>query len=176
MENWYVVYVKTGCEEAVAACLRERLQATYEPFVPLKVLPHRVRGKTQSVHRVCFPGYVFLRTAAGGLTVLQEVAPELAVLKDAYRFLYYGEDRGDMALREQEQVFLRQLLNEDFVLDASVGVQEGDRVRIISGVLLGRESVIKSVNRHRRTAVIEVEIMGALREITLMLEIVEKAL
>ena len=40
---------------------------------------------------------------------------------------------------------------------------------------MGMNGSIKKVNRHKREAVVEMSMMGSTREITLMLEIVEKS-
>jgi transcriptional antiterminator NusG len=50
----------------------------------------------------------------------------------------------------------------------------GDTIRITSGALMGFESRIKKINRHKREAVVELQIMGAKREVSLMLEILVK--
>lgn len=42
----------------------------------------------------------------------------------------------------------------------SMGVMEGDHVVVVSGPLMGREAYIKSVNRHRSIAYVELEICG----------------
>ena len=42
----------------------------------------------------------------------------------------------------------------------SMGVMEGDHVVVVSGPLMGREACIKSVNRHRSIAYVELEICG----------------
>jgi transcriptional antiterminator NusG len=55
-----------------------------------------------------------------------------------------------------------------------VGFCEGDKVRVTSGALVGLESLIKKVNRHKREAIVEMEMMGDVRRVKLMLEVVEK--
>jgi transcription antitermination factor NusG len=52
--------------------------------------------------------------------------------------------------------------------------RKGITIRITSGALTGFESRIKKINRHRREAVVEMQIMDAVREVSLMLEVVEK--
>jgi len=46
--------------------------------------------------------------------------------------------------------------------------------RITSGPLVGMESRIKKINRHKREALVEMEVMGAVREVRVMLEVVGK--
>jgi transcriptional antiterminator NusG len=66
------------------------------------------------------------------------------------------------------------LFDEDFCIKGSGGFVVGDMVQVTSGALMGMESRIKKINRHNREAVVEMRIMGAVREVSLMLEIVEK--
>ena len=56
----------------------------------------------------------------------------------------------------------------------SYGMIEGDRVRIISGSLVGMEAVIRKVDRHKRVAYIEMRIFGEIKLVEVGLEIVAK--
>mgnify|MGYP002626661424 FL=1 len=67
---------------------------------------------------------------------------------------------------KEEQSFIRMLCSE-----ASSGFKEGDRIRIISGPLVGQEGIIKNVNRHKRTARIEMPFLGRTLEVWVALEI-----
>jgi transcription antitermination factor NusG len=77
-------------------------------------------------------------------------------------------------MRERERLFLSALMNADFCIDESSGIEEGDHVRIVGGALTGIESRIKRIDRRRHMAVIEVSTMGDVREMSLMLEILKK--
>jgi transcriptional antiterminator NusG len=59
-------------------------------------------------------------------------------------------------------------------MTASIGFIEGDQVRVVSGSLVGMESQIKKINKHNRTAIIEVQFLGEIRKIVLMLEVLDK--
>lgn len=77
-------------------------------------------------------------------------------------------------MRKAEQIFLQKLMGIDNCIDDSIGFIEGDKIIITSGVLEGMESIIKKVNRHKREALLEVNIMGDARQIKVALEIVKK--
>ena len=49
---------------------------------------------------------------------------------------------------------------EDRTVKMSFGVMEGDRVVVTAGPLLGREGWIRSVNRHKNLAFLEIEMFG----------------
>jgi transcriptional antiterminator NusG len=80
-----------------------------------------------------------------------------------------------VAVREKERLYWERLFDADFCIAGSVGVAEGDTIRITSGPLVGMESRIKKIDRHKREAVVEMEVMGAARDVRVMLEVVEKA-
>lgn len=56
----------------------------------------------------------------------------------------------------------------------SVGIIEGDKIVVTSGPLVGKGGCIKKINRHKHEAIVEMEVMGAVREVRVMLEVVEK--
>ena len=47
-------------------------------------------------------------------------------------------------------------------------------IRMVAGALVGLEGRIKKINRHKREAIVEMEMMGAVRKVAVMLEVVEK--
>lgn len=57
----------------------------------------------------------------------------------------------------------------------SMGVMEGDRVVVTEGPLVGREALIKRVNRHRSLAILELQICGRTVTIKVGLGIVGKS-
>lgn len=65
------------------------------------------------------------------------------------------------------------MCGEDYCLKNSVGIIEGNKVKVLSGALMGKETSIKKINRHKRQAVIEMMIFGETREIAVALEIIE---
>jgi transcriptional antiterminator NusG len=77
-------------------------------------------------------------------------------------------------MRERERSPWERLFDSEFCIRASVGFCEGDKVRVTSGALVGLESLIKKINRHKREAIVEMEMMGDVRRVKLMLEVVEK--
>jgi transcriptional antiterminator NusG len=175
VRNWLVLYVRTGSEKRVSDLLQKRLDTSrYTPFIPTKVWPRVKNGKAEGKTVACFPGYVFISAAGGADETARDVFPIAVLIKEAYFFLHYGENKRDAFMRPDERSQLEHFLNSAFCMEASVGFMEGDRVRIVSGALTGMESRIKRINRRKCTAVVEIPMMGAPREITLMLEIVEK--
>lgn len=170
-----MLYVRTASEERVLSALRQRLNAdVYTPFIPRKVWPHIKKRIVKKEIKICFPGYVFIRSYKDVNDSRQELQAVKYGIQEAYYFLYYGNDKHDISLRENERAYIERLLNAEYCMDASIGFVEGDHVKVISGALEGIESRIIKINRHKRTAVIETDMFGTTRQITLMLEVLDK--
>jgi transcriptional antiterminator NusG len=179
MKNWVILFVRTGSEKQILRKLKENLNANeYLPFLPTKEAPHRTRGVIYKVRKLLFPGYVFIQTEIEGSTIIEML--ELIITgttwsKDIYTILHYGDNKKDVVVRKAERLYWERLFDSKFCITESVGLIEGNVVRIISGVLIGMESNIKRINRHKREAIVEMEMMGGMREVRLMLDVVEKS-
>jgi transcriptional antiterminator NusG len=173
--NWFVLQCRTGSEGKVQRLLHKVLPGDeFQPFIPMKVWPFMLGGVIQKRQKPCFPGYLFVQSVMPPLEV-RGLIPLIYQFTDAFCFLNYGADRLDMALMPQERSNLEKLLGDEFCMEPSTGFLEGDRVRVITGALAGSESLIKKINKRKKTAIIEVPLFGALREVSLMLELMEKA-
>jgi transcriptional antiterminator NusG len=178
MKNWVILFVKTGAEEQVLHTLKHKLgPSEYLPFIPLKEAPRISRGIVTKVRKRLFPGYVFIQSPINADLIagkLQQIITDVVQHKDIYSLLHYGANKKDVVLREKERRYWERLFDDDFCITGSVGFFEGDKIVITSGALMGKEGSIKKINLHKRQALVELELMGAAREIRLMLEIIKK--
>lgn len=171
---WYVLFVRTGAEERVAKRLKNELGSDgYFPFVPKKTCVFRRQGKRSLFQKICFPGYVFVESDKPTREFLKYVWPVVYKVKDAYRFLYYG-DKADIAMRDEERIILSSILGADKRIDISKGFKEGDEVEIISGALAGNKSIIKKINRNRSEAVLEILMFETVVSVSVGLEVIDK--
>ena len=166
----------------MARIIRDKLNADeYQPFLPVKETSNRSKGVIRKERRLLFPGYVFIQTAIETGSIAEKLKDILTNTtgkwhEDIYSILHYGNDKNDVAIRQKERQYWERLFDADFCVIGSVGFIEGDTIRITSGPLVGMESRIKKINRHKREAVVEMEVMGGVREVRMMLEVVEKRL
>jgi transcriptional antiterminator NusG len=140
-------------------------------------MAYRRKGLVSELRKPLFPGYIFIQTGIEPDLVADKLETALKNIggnKHIYSILHYGDDKKDVVLREDERIHWERLFGEDFCITGSVGFIVGDTIRITSGALTGFESRIKRIDRRKREAVVEMKIMGAVREVSLMLEIVEK--
>ena len=178
INNWVVLFARTGSEEELEGMLRENLSVSeFLPFVPKREVSYKRKGITQIVRKPLFPGYIFLQTGMEANLIADNVKIALSNIrenKNIYSLLHYGHDKKDVVVRDEERSYWERLFDENFCIKGSIGIIVGDRTRVTSGALMGMEGSIKKVNRRKSEAVIEMSMMGSTREITVMLEIIEK--
>ena len=175
MDYCYVLFVRTGDEDKIYRILSGRLNTElFQPFVPKKAMILKRLGVPKKIYKKCFPGYVFIQSNSPPNEFMHKMFPIVYPLKEAYRFLHYGDNRQDIALREHERQSLLSLFGESFTIDCVVGVLVGDRVQIVSGAFADMEGTIKKILPRRREVIIEIPFMGDLRPVSLGLDIVER--
>ena len=72
--------------------------------------------------------------------------------------------------KHEEQLLLR-LINDHDIIDISTGYMEGDRVKVVSGPLVGMEGNIKRIKRRQGAAIIEMNIFNRVTEVSLGLDL-----
>ena len=174
---WYTLFVKTGYEHTIvnqicSAWLVDELK----PFVPMYDARFKKGGRIISEKRRCFPGYVFIESETRGVEFYISVKPFVYLSQDSLKILRYGNGNLDQSfeLNEKEQGILEKLINDERCIEMSQGLVEGNSVTIVGGPLIGLEGLIKKVHRHKMEAIIELEMMGARREFTVGLEIIDR--
>lgn len=171
--DWYILFVKTGCEEKIVTILNEKMElGSSRAFSPNKEAIFRRKGVDNVNQEILFPGYVFIETIKSYHELSKEIQYLISTLKEVYGFLHYA-DQKEAALREEEKKEILSMCGGDGCLRNSVGIIEGDKVRILSGPLTGKEASIRKINRHKRQAAIEMMVFGEIKEILVALEIIE---
>lgn len=169
--NTYVIQV-TGGRETHARDLVERLlgELVGECFIPRREVFRRVDGEWVTLSETLFPGYVFVRTDQ-----IQQVSQRLGSVPAFTRLLGKSDER-IIPLSDDEVAWLDALLKPvSKVLEASMGVLEGDRVIVTEGPLKGHEAQISKIDRHKRAAYLDMRMFGRHKTIKVGLEIVRKS-
>lgn len=174
MVYWYILFTKTGSELKVDKLLKKGLDSNnFYPFIPTLETLFKSSGLIKKEIKVMFPGYVFIESELSSLEFIQETRKIINFSNDIIRILKYG-DTGDINVRDHERSTLLNLCNDDFCIETSKGIIIGDKIYIKEGPLVGNECIIKKINRHKKTATIELVFMGDIRQFNISLEIVEK--
>lgn len=170
---WYVLFVQTGRERKIEQFLNKQLNTDEcKPFIPLEEVLFKKSGIMKKEIRILFPGYVFVESELPGAQFIKVINSIAKRLSDMVCVLKYSDT--EIAMKESERQMLLGLCNNDHCIESSYGIIEGDKIHIIDGSLKGMESIVKKVNRHKRQAWIEIEIMGDVRLVSVGLEIVDK--
>lgn len=153
---WYVVNVPTGKESKMCQVI-ERLApegTVRECFCPRYATQIKRAGEWLDVQKTLLPGYVVVASKQ-----VSTVKRCLRKVPEYARVLSMGESF--VPLTREERAWIDAFTHEgDRCIPMSMGVMEGDRVVVVSGPLKGREALIKSVNRHRSIAYVELQICG----------------
>lgn len=172
MNHWFVIYVKSGFEDEIAHKINEIEQVT--AFVPRKIKLYKRQGKIIKVNDIVFKSYVFIETEMDYETFYLEVISKIKVHSAFFKTLLHKDDKNLETLYPSEKDLLLSLMNKDRFIEPSIGFSEGDKVTIVSGPLMGKESIIQKINKHKRIAILEVELMGRSIEMKIPLEIIFK--
>jgi transcriptional antiterminator NusG len=174
--NWYVLFAKTGYEQkAVDEISRAWKIDDLNPFIPTYDMPFRRAGKVSLEKRLLFPGYIFIESEINEKEFYVAVRQFIVQSKYALKLLHYGGfSDSNFAMKDEDREIFLKLYNKNYCIEMSRGFIEGDKIIIIDGPLLGFESYIKKINRHKMEAIIAIKLMGDVREIKVGLETVKK--
>jgi transcriptional antiterminator NusG len=174
MKNWYALFVKTGYESLIERHMSGFFfPSELRPLVPtverIVKLPNLVKKETKTM----FPGYLFVDTDIDSVEFYRHALTARWYLQEIIRVVRYGT-AFHIAITSSERELLDGLLGQARCLEASKGIIAGDAIYITEGPLIGRESIIRHIDRHKRRATIELDILGAPRRVEVALEIVAK--
>lgn len=179
---WYVLFVRSNTEHKVEDSFqksfsKKNLSYEIETFCPesekyYKDKHSRILGNTYR-KRPLFPGYVFVETNMPEVEFRKVSYDIIQNSTDIIRLLRNG-DKGSIALRQDERERFEYLFKGKRCLEHSVGYIEGDKIVITGGPLIGMEGCIKKINRHHRSATVELEMFNQTQSIDVALEIIKK--
>ena len=169
----YVMQVATGRERQTLRMLDSVLGSACEAefFAPRYRYRKKIKGAWEFVEELLTPGYVYCMTS---MLDIDELAQQIKQVPAFTRVL--AMDGKIIPLSADEERWLRALTGAgtSHVVDPSYGFVEGDRVTITDGPLMGFETQIKKLDRHKRLAYVEVHLMGRTKLIKVGAEIVRK--
>jgi transcriptional antiterminator NusG len=166
---WYVIWVETGKEHKIREILNRQIPAdTYERIViPEKCIRKKIKGEWQEVQTRLFPGYLFV--------IAEDITAFAAALKEVPEFTKMLKADEEIApIYPHEEAVLKRLVDKKEIVGMSTGIIENDKVRILEGPLVGLEGIVKKINRHKRTAVLKMELFDRVMQVEVGLEITEK--
>lgn len=179
---WYVLFVKSNTEHKVVESFQKAYDRKNMPYELTAFCPEsekyykdksaRELGK-KYLRRPLFPGYVFVETNMPAEVFRKAMFDVIYNSSDIIKLLR-NEGSNDIAISHAERVSLEYMLQGKRCLEHSIGYIEGDKIIITMGPLKDISAIIKRINRHHRSAQIEVDFFGEKRTIDVALEIVSK--
>ena len=153
---WYVIQVINGREDV----MRERIErmvptsAMQELFYPQFQTEIKVHGEWVNTTKPLFPGYLICDTADP-----RTVQQYLLRMDDFARVL--SQDGQFVPLAKEEVQLIGGFTHRgDRVVPMSEALKDGDQVIVTAGPLLGHEGLIKTINRRKSTAYLELDLCG----------------
>lgn len=170
IKHWHVIQVVSGQEEKIIKIIN---QENYHAFIPKQVrIWKRNNNKIRKILPL-FRGYVFIETNEALHNFLTFLNIYVKPVKGFIRLLRYENLEVDTVL-PHERAWIESYCDKQFVIEPSIAYIEGDRIVITEGPLMGHESEIKKVNRHKRTVEVELLMFDQIQRITLDCEVVSK--
>ena len=113
------------------------------------------------------PGYIFfVSDHPQELQKLLKRIPEFAKT--------LGDDDGAIPLYQEEVEFLQRYTGDERILKMSEGYLVGSELVVTDGPLKDYQGKVMKIDRHKRTAVLELEFLGREMKVTVGLEVVRK--
>lgn len=165
---WYVIQVMHGEERRTMELIKALIDRPLiqDIFLPEMEVMKRYYGEWYKERALMFPGYIFIVTETiHRLSLALRQVPKLTKV--------LGTDAMPVALEESEVLLLQKILNPGHVAEISQGMLEGRCLIIKSGPMEGMETMVKRIDRHKRMAVMEVELFGRLVELKMGVEVVK---
>ena len=169
--HWHILHVRAHEEEEIAQVINQN--QSLEAFVPKLVRIIKRNGIRTHERKRIFPNYVFIKSSLNTQEFFNYIQNELRPLVEYFRVLKYKDIELE-TLSESEKLYLSQFLDQDYELKASEGFIVGKNVVITQGPLMGLESTIVYIDRHKRIADISLKMFGEDKIIRVGLEILHK--
>lgn len=172
MAMWYVIQA-LGNEDLEKVCDKCRTampeDLVSELFVPRYICLKHFQKAWHEKLLPLFPDYFFLDTKQSG-----EVEERLKLLSRIMKPVCVGNDF--VPIYPEEQKFLEEMMDEQRIIQKSTGNLIDGQFDIYEGPLQdeGKYGLIKKVDRHRRLANLEIQLLGAVKQVQVTLEIVKK--
>lgn len=167
----YAIQVGSGQEAKVEELIRRFVDESVigEIFVPRFEAMRRWKGEWHKRTERLTPGYLYVETSD-----VEKLSLQLRHVPAFTKLL--GNNEVFIPLNGDEMAWLNAFAGDERrVVEMSEGIMEGGKVIVLRGPLMGHEAEIKRIDRHRRTAELEIRMLGRVKTIRLGLEIVSKS-
>lgn len=169
MKKYRIIQVCKGNELQVVNQLGSLLPSAFETeiFVPRFVQSRRYEGAWHFEEKILFPGWVFLTEEALEVLLEKKNDIELFFLTGAVESIF-------LPVFEEEATFLDGMMDQNHIIGMSRGYIQGNDLIVEEGPLIGKNRLIRKIDRHKRYAYLDVRISGNEEKIKVGLEVWKK--
>lgn len=174
---YFVIQVKSTSENEMMNSIKRIVDEIYisDIFIPTRVRMKKAKGSWQKYQERWFPGYIFVETNKP-----KELARELRKVDGFTKLVGFG-NIGNITytpLSKKDENLINRLMNrenkESVISLSKIEIDEGKKIRVIDGPLLGFEGTVIKYNFHKRTALVDMDFNGNVVSVQLGIEIIEK--
>ncbi|NLZ68142.1 MAG: hypothetical protein GX903_03975 [Spirochaetales bacterium] len=171
--SYYCIKCKMNKEDSVSKEIREALleqDPHAQALFPKRTVNEKQKDKTwKSVTKALLPGYLLISTCVKPT----ELQPIVIAIKHANYVLRYNSKM--YSLEAGDKAYAEWIFNNEGILKPSqVLLEPGERIRVLSGPLLGMEGKIVRVKKRERRAYIELPFAETCNTISLSIDILTK--
>ena len=167
---WYVIWAVARKERELINIITDKVPTDLytRVWTPCKKELRRYAGVETIQDIILFPGYVFIDTDDP-----DAIHQYLYRYSSYIRFLKDGESYSPVS--DHERQVIEHFTGESGTAGISMGVITAGRLHILDGPLIGMESHITRIDRHRRKAYVQIDnLLGEDRLLSFGLEVIEK--
>lgn len=166
--DWYIVHVKSGkCQEIIDYLNDDQNIYAFLPKMEKWFSNSRVKEFQTSY---MYPDYIFIRTSLKHDEFQKKYEDFFYSINHVAQLLEY---ESIFSLTSMEQVLLEKMFDNQGVIKHSTGHIVDSRLIINDGPLIGLEKSIKRIDRHKRMAILDCNILGRIMKVPL--EVVSKS-
>ncbi len=170
---WYALQTVKGQEEnlkkQIKALESEKKRDDWKIFYCVK--KKKYLGQWHDKTELFLPGYLFLVTKERNLRISKiSEKTEISVFSAPYEL-----DLKIWPVKWEEEEFIERLTRENDEIGMSYGVIRNGVLEVLDGALVGMESRVRKIDRHKRKGYVSIEICGEEVITEIGLEIIEKA-
>ena len=165
---WHVVHTMSGREESAMEKCRVAVGETAKRFIlPKCQFNRRCHGESKLIENVAFPGYFFIDSDTP-----KELEKMLSRIPGVVTPVRIGG--GFNPIRKEEEDVLLRMMNENDLIEASVGNVVDGKLIVDEGPLKGLEGRVRKYERHDRWADVEMPLFEVCKSMKVGLQVVAK--
>jgi transcription termination/antitermination protein NusG len=168
--KWYVIYAKAGNEikvqnliDSLFKSLNNKLIRT---LIPKRAIFERTEKKRVKKIKYLFPGLVFVKTDN-----ISEIYNE--IVNTPYHLDIIENEMKPTKVKEDEMQVILSMINESDIIEFSIGIKIGRKVKIVDGPLKDFGGVIEKIDNRKGRAKVRLSISGNVYFVDLGIYVVE---